>query len=137
TLLRAVERALQAPSVHNTQPWRWRSGDGVVELFADRTRHLSSTDPDGRDLVISCGAALHHLRVALAHLQVASSTERMPDPEDSALLAAVRVRAGSADEQDAALAVAIEQRRTDRRAMVAGPSPAQVRQLVRQAARQG
>jgi hypothetical protein len=123
--------------VHNTQPWRWRIGDGVIELFADRTRHLASTDPDGRDLVISCGAALHHLRVALADAGVVSSTERMPDPENSTLLASVHVRTGTADEQDAALSPAIEERRTDRRAMVAAPSPAQLRQLVRQAARQG
>jgi len=136
-LVRAVERALQAPSVHNTQPWRWRIGDGVVDLFADRTRHLPSTDPDGRDLVISCGAALHHLRVALADLQVASSTERTPDPENSSLLASVHVRAGEPDEQDATLSPAIEERRTDRRAFAAAPSASQLRQLVRQAARQG
>src|SRR5581483_508153 len=84
TLVRAVERALQAPSVHNTQPWRWRIGDDTIDLLADRTRHLPSTDPDGRDLVISCGAALHHLRVALADLRVATSTDRLPDPENSA-----------------------------------------------------
>lgn len=137
TLVRAVERALQAPSVHNTQPWRWRIGDGVIDLFADRTRHLASTDPDGRDLVISCGAALHHLRVALADLRVASSTERTPDPENSNLLATVQVTPGAADEQDATLSPAIEERRTDRRAFAAAPSPAQLRQLVRQAARQG
>ena len=68
-LAEAVEHALRAPSVHNTQPWRWRidDADGVVELYADRNRHLSATDPDGRDLLISCGAALDHLVVALAH----------------------------------------------------------------------
>ena len=63
----AVEHALRAPSVHNTQPWRWRidPADGVVELHADRGRQLTATDPDGRDLLISCGAALGHLAVAL------------------------------------------------------------------------
>jgi nitroreductase len=137
TLVRAVERALRAPSVHNTQPWRWRIGDGVIDLFADRSRHLSSTDPDGRDLAISCGAALHHLRVALAQERVSCATERMPDPENSALLASVHVSVGAPDEQDAALSAAMADRRTDRRAMAAAPSPAQMRRLVRQAARQG
>ena len=44
----AVGHALRAPSVHNTQPWRWRidTADGVVELYADRGRQLSATDPD-------------------------------------------------------------------------------------------
>ena len=80
-LMRATERALRAPSVHNSQPWQWRISDGVVELHADPNRHLVGTDPDRRDLVISCGAALHHLTVALADLGVSTTTERLPDPE--------------------------------------------------------
>src|SRR6476620_3890280 len=56
-LTRAVGRALRAPSVHNSQPWQWRISDGVVELHADPDRHLVGTDPDRRDLVISCEAA--------------------------------------------------------------------------------
>jgi hypothetical protein len=62
-LAEAVQHAMRAPSVHNTQPWLWRIGPGVVELHADWTRHLAATDPDRRDLLLSCGAALHHLRV--------------------------------------------------------------------------
>ena len=65
-LTAAVEHALRAPSVHNTQPWRWRIRPDAVELHADWNRHLVATDPDRRDLVLSCGAALHHLQVALA-----------------------------------------------------------------------
>ena len=64
-LAEAVERALRAPSVHNTQPWLWRINPRVIELHADWTRHLAATDPDRRDVLLSCGAALHHLQVAL------------------------------------------------------------------------
>jgi hypothetical protein len=64
----AVEQALRAPSVHNTQPRRWRITPSGIELHADGDRHLAATDPDRRDLVLSCGAALHHLQVALAAL---------------------------------------------------------------------
>ena len=60
-LTTAIEHALRAPSVHNTQPWRWRIRPDAVELHADWNRHLVATDPDRRDLVLSCGAALHHL----------------------------------------------------------------------------
>ena len=79
----AVVHALRAPSVHNTQPWRWRidNADGVVELYADRGRHLSATDPEGRDLLISCGAALDHLVVALTHAGLQATIRRFPDPE--------------------------------------------------------
>jgi nitroreductase len=137
TLSRAVEHALRAPSVHNTQPWRWRIGDDVVELHADRARHLTATDPDRRDLLISCGAALHHLRVALAGLGLATTTERLPDPDRADLLARVRVANGPVDDQDAALARAIDQRRTDRRAFTGDAEPAQLRRLAAHAARLG
>lgn len=44
-LAEAIERALRAPSVHNTQPWLWRIGPGTVELHADWTRHLPPRTP--------------------------------------------------------------------------------------------
>ena len=65
-LAAAARDALQAPSVFNTQPWRWRIDGDALELRADRDRQLTVADPDGRLLLLSCGAALHHVRVALA-----------------------------------------------------------------------
>lgn len=77
-LYTAVEQALRAPSVHNTQPWRWRIRPEAVELHADWRRHLVATDPDRRDLILSCGAALHHLRVALSAQGLAVRVDRLP-----------------------------------------------------------
>ena len=62
-----VELATRAPSVHNTQPWYWCADGDRVSLFADFSRQLPYADPDGRDRVVSCGAALHHLRIAADH----------------------------------------------------------------------
>lgn len=112
----AVELALRAPSLHNTQPWRWRLGAGRVELHADTNRRLHDTDADRRDLLISCGAALHHLRVALAEFGIAVEIDRFPDSEDRNHLATVRVVPGVADQNEATLFPAIGRRRTDRRA---------------------
>ena len=81
-LAEAVERALRAPSVHNTQPWLWRINPGVIELHADWTRHLAATDPDRRDVLLSCGAALHHLQVALAASNMVAHVHRLPNPEN-------------------------------------------------------
>lgn len=111
----AVTDALRAPSVHNTQPWRWRLGAGTVELNADWTRHLTATDPDRRDLLISCGAALQHLRVALAARGLACEVTHFPDPDRSGLLAGVQTRPGTVDDDLAALLPAVHRRRTDRR----------------------
>ncbi|MGB6516014.1 MAG: NAD(P)H nitroreductase, partial [Mycobacterium sp.] len=62
----AVLLACRAPSVHNSQPWRWVSEGGRLHLYVDRTRWVQSTDRSGRETLISCGAVLDHLRVAMA-----------------------------------------------------------------------
>jgi nitroreductase len=137
-LTTAVEHALQAPSVHNTQPWRWRIRDDVIQLHADWNRHLAATDPGRRDLVISCGAALHHLLIALAAQGLAVQVDRLPDPQDSGHLATVSVRPGAGHPADAALFPAIERRRTDRRRMSHRPVPSELlRVLTEQAQRAG
>jgi nitroreductase len=123
-LVTAVEHALRAPSVHNTQPWRWRIGDDSVQLHADWNRHLVATDPDRRDLVVSCGAALHHLLVALAAQGLEAEIERLPNPDDSGHLATVTLRPEAGQAADAALSPAIEHRHTDRRRMSHRPVPA-------------
>lgn len=137
-LTAAVEHALRAPSVHNTQPWRWRIRPGVVELHADWDRHLVATDPDRRDLVLSCGAALHHLVVAIAARGLTAQVRRMPSGEDRGHLATVAVRAGRGDALDADLFPAIDLRQTDRRRMSRRPVPAEhVVALTEQARRAG
>jgi nitroreductase len=133
----AVADALHAPSVHNSQPWRWRIGSDEVRLYADPQRHLVATDPDRRDLVLSCGAALHHLRVALAARGLCADVRRLPHPEDSTHLATVTVRLGG-DPADATLFPAIAERRTDRRRMSHRPVLAEhLRTLIEQAAHNG
>ncbi|MHA6794283.1 Acg family FMN-binding oxidoreductase [Pseudonocardia bannensis] len=134
----AVEHALRAPSVHNTQPWHWRITAHTVELHADWDRHLAATDPGRRDLVLSCGAALHHLQVALAALDVSVRVDRLPDPEDLGHLATVEILPGPGDEAEAALFDSIARRRTDRRRMSHRPVPVgHVATLAEQASRHG
>jgi nitroreductase len=107
--------ASRAPSVHNTQPWRWRVGSDRLHLYAERGLHLPSADPDGRDLILSCGIALHHCVAALAALGWQSKVHRLPNPEDPEHLAAVEVYRRPSSEVDIALAAAIPRRRADRR----------------------
>ena len=140
----AVEQALRAPSVHNTQPWRWRITADSVELHADQDRHLTATDPDRRDLLLSCGAALHHLQVALAALDLPVRVHRLPDPENSDHLANTEIlrdpahNAHRADRVDAALAASINRRRTERRRMSHRPVPTEhLTTLAEHAARLG
>lgn len=138
TLVAAIELANRAPSVHNTQPWRWLLGAESVHLMADRTRQVPVTDPDGRDLLLSCGAALHHLRVAFAALGWRTVVHYIPNDSDPDHLAAVETRPHVPTETDIALVGAISRRRTDRRRFTSWEVPSDHLDLMaRRAARAG
>jgi nitroreductase len=115
TIRAALMLAIRAPSVHNSQPWHWVVGRHSVHLFADRDRQLTRTDPDSRDLMLSCGAALNHCVVALAALGWATKIHRFPNPADADHLASIELRRQQPVSVDIALAAAIPRRRTDRR----------------------
>ncbi|MGI5239801.1 Acg family FMN-binding oxidoreductase [Dactylosporangium sp. CA-139066] len=115
-LRRAAEDATRAPSVLNTQPWRWQIHDDVLELHADPARQLTAIDPEGRLLTLSCGAALHHARVSLAAAGHEAAVERLPDPDRPLLLARVVVGPPRpAAREDLAAYESIRRRRTERR----------------------
>ena len=63
-----VAMAGRASSLHNTQPWTFRPRGGSIELLADTSRMLPAVDPDGRELTMSCGAALFGLRLGMRSL---------------------------------------------------------------------
>lgn len=108
--------ATLAPSGHNTQPWRFRPRGNVLELLADRTRRLPVADPHDRELVISCGAALEMLRIAMRHAWRSARIERFPDPAETDLLARIAPGAPTAPTRRIeAWYVAASRRRTNRR----------------------
>jgi nitroreductase len=123
-LHQVVEYAIRAPSVHNTQPWQWRILDeDTLELIADRSRQLRVADPDGRDLMISCGAALHHATEAATALGLAPRTELWSDPADPDLLARIRFVKARPPADASARLLTLELRCTDRRRFTSWPVP--------------
>ena len=95
-----IALACRAPSVHNTQPWRWRVHGDRVDLFADYRRQLVYADPVRRDLLVSCGAALHHLQVVCAGLGWAARVHRLPDPGEERHVAGVVLKPRAASSTD-------------------------------------
>ncbi len=133
-LAEAAVAAGYAPSVHNTQPWRWRVSHHGLDLFAERSRQLQVADAQGRLLTMSCGAALHHLRVALAAEGWTAQVHRMPDPADADHVA--RISLGQRIPVTATamrLFQAIRMRHTDRRPVSDTPVPAAALDAVRAA----
>jgi nitroreductase len=131
----AAEMAGLAPSFHNTQPWRWRVGSDALDLYADTTRALPATDPEGRMLAISCGAALHHARTALAAEGYEASVQTFPSPDLPTHLARVTVSGARPVSAEAIrLVQAIDMRHTDRRPTLDIPVTAAQLETLRQVA---
>jgi nitroreductase len=84
-----ADAAVNAPSVHNTQPWRFHHGEHEVSISANNERQLMVADPHGREMMISCGAALFNMRVALRYLGLVPKVRVLPDHELPNLVARV------------------------------------------------
>jgi nitroreductase len=84
-----IATAARAPSVHNTQPWKFQVVGDAIELHADPDRQLAQIDPVGRELTISCGAALFGLRLGLRQLGSVPAVQLWPDPARPWLVARV------------------------------------------------
>lgn len=110
-----IDLATRAPSVHDSQPWRWQIAPAGLQLFADPGRLLSRCDAIQHGILLSCGAALHHCSVALAALGWHGKIHRLPDPADRRHLASVELTARPAGGLDVVLASAIARRRNDSR----------------------
>jgi hypothetical protein len=110
-----VAEAVWAPSVHNTQPWRFTADGRQVRLYADVGRRLTAADPDGREMMISCGAALFTARLALRSLGYVPEARILPDPADPTLVALLSwPRRAAVTEYERRLFGQVRQRRTHR-----------------------
>jgi hypothetical protein len=124
----AIEYAVLAPSSHNTQPWLFRVHDNNLELYADRERGLKVVDPEQRELVMSCGAALYNLRLTLRSFGYTETTELFPHsnnqkgPNSNDLLARVTLTGlGHPNKEDKRLFEALPHRHTNRGRFEAKP----------------
>lgn len=115
TLEQCVEFATLAPSLHNSQPWRFGIGDDAVEIHADPRRRLDAVDPDGREMTISLGAALFTLRLAVRREGRLPVVQVFPDPDQSDLVARVSAgRPAAVTDAVMSLAAAVPRRHTNR-----------------------
>jgi hypothetical protein len=115
--------AARAPSIFNTQPWLFQVSTYTIELYADPSRRLRS-DPAGREMLISCGAALFGLRLAIRALGYQPVVSLLPEPERPSLLASVRLGIREpATSRERAMIDALPHRHTHRGGFSPGPLP--------------
>lgn len=134
----AVTDAILAPSVYNTQPWAFHIEGNQIELYADRSRQAMVLDPTGRQLYISCGAALHHLGVALRGMGCNPAIDVMPDDNEDHLATIVVTPGQPPNSDEQALEAAIPQRHSQREPFSARPVGLQdLRELRRAAEAEG
>lgn len=82
--------AVLAPSLHNTQPWKFTVRGNEIHVLADTMRWLKVADPDQRELFISIGCALENLLVAANHFGYRYEITYFPDVNERLWVATIR-----------------------------------------------
>ncbi len=138
-LVSAVAAAARAPSMHNSQPWRFRIHDGVLDVLADPARQLHVADPHGWAVRLACGAAVLNARLALAVAGRPAVVTILPRPDRPELLACLAPGPPRpATPPEAALYRAIGRRYSNRHPFRAEPVAASSRaELIRAARDEG
>ena len=131
--------AVLAPSTRNTQPWKFQIKGELLELYADRDRVVQAFDPRGREMIMSCGAALFTLRVALEHFQCHAKITTFPRYGDHELLARLEIVPGKGVPRDLRMLFPSIQNRHTQRMPFDGRKPpdALLREIRREAKAEG
>jgi hypothetical protein len=129
-----LEAAVRAPSVHNSQPWRFRVTDESIELLSDPARRMPVADPDDRELRLACGAALFNIRLALRNVGLEPKVNIRPSANPDCIATIRSAGPVTMLAQEAALFRAINHRRTNRKPFLEQPVAIRDRHLLVKAA---
>ncbi|MBK1783189.1 Acg family FMN-binding oxidoreductase [Prauserella cavernicola] len=131
----ALAAAVRAPSPHNTQPWRFRVHAGRIDVLLDPRRVLRVCDPDAREALLACGAAILNIRLSIVESGRTPIVDLLPERDNPVLLATIRPgRPRRPAPEDLRLAGAIPRRHTNRRPFLDRRVPLHLRYALGRAA---
>lgn len=129
--------AILAPSTYNNQPWYFKIENNTVSVYCDRRYALPVADPDDRQMMMSCAAALFNLRLAIRYFGYQENTQLLPNAADENLIARVQMVEGPSgiSESEKDLFKAIVNRHHNRGAYKNTPVPADQLSILKNAAK--
>ncbi|MDX2143040.1 MAG: hypothetical protein SFV19_06775 [Rhodospirillaceae bacterium] len=107
-----VAAAILASSPHNTQPWTFKIAGNLIDVLADRSRHLGVLDPRDREFTIGLGCAIENLVVGARGLGFSPLVNLLPEGPQGATVA--RLTIYDAAKERSPLVDALARRRTNR-----------------------
>ncbi len=117
-----IRYATKAPSSHNSQPWRFKVRENVVEIHPDFRRSLPIVDPNRRELYISIGAALENFVVAARAHGLESTIDLFPR-NDSYIRITLHASRAKVTEHDKSMLTIMKRRQSNRRPFQAKKIP--------------
>jgi hypothetical protein len=118
----ALNYAALAPTEDGWQPWFFQLTDTYIELATKKNKLRESVDPDGRQFLIGCGAALLYLKLALKHFGCFGRVALFPDLDQPSLVARIHPGfSGNASPQEQLLIGALTKGRANEAAIPETP----------------
>jgi hypothetical protein len=130
TLASVLELAAWAPSLRNSQPWRWRVDNAGLHLEADWERGGGDAVIARRDVLLGCGAVLDHCGFGPTAAGWHPRIRRYPDGAVDGRLASFELIDRAAPAAALELVTAIPRRRSDRRDYATSPLPSAALELL-------
>ncbi|MDQ7906380.1 nitroreductase family protein [Phytohabitans sp. ZYX-F-186] len=138
-LAAALPAAIRAPSMHNSQPWRFRLRDGGIEVRVERGRPLPVAglgDLGDWAAHLACGAAVFNLRLALVAEGAPARVRIRPYTDEPDVVARLEPdEPALATPAERALLAAVPRRHSSRMPFSHEPVPGAVRWRLVEAAR--
>lgn len=130
-IIKIIDYARLAPSVHNTQPWRFSIQDSGIAIFVEPSRALEAGDPTGRELWVSIGICIEATLQAARGLGIKATITSLQT--DTRTQAVAVIHCSSMTKKDPQLLRLLKERRSYRTSMQPATIPSSLQRACQKA----